>query len=96
MTDVVIRSSHYKGLVVIAVIYGFVNYKETKARGKPLYSFMTWEDSSTVFIYGGLIAAFTLVFIALSSVTIAIKRAKNIKPEGQKQVKAGTPKNKKK
>lgn len=77
MTDVVIKSSHYKGLVVIAIIYGVVNYYETKARGKPLYSFMTWEDSSTVFIYGGLIAGFTLVFIGLSHVTVGIKRAKN-------------------
>lgn len=84
MTDVVIRSSHYKGLVVIAVIYGYVNYLETKKRPKPLYWFLTWEDSRTVFIYGGLIAAFSLVFIALSSITTAIKRAKTITPESSK------------
>ena len=78
MTDVVLRSSHYKGMIFIAILYGFVNYHETKARGKPLYWFMTWEDSSTVFIYGGLVAGFTLVFVALSHVTVAIKRAKKI------------------
>ena len=94
MTDVVIRSSHYKGLVIIAILYGFVNYHETKARGKPLYSFMKWEDSSTVFIYGGLIAGFTLVFVALSHVTVAIKRAKNI--QSSPTVKTETPKKKKK
>ena len=77
MTDVVLRSTHYKGLVVIAIIYGVVNYFETISRGKPLYSFLTWEDSTSVFIYGGLIAGFTLVFIALSHVTVGIKRAKN-------------------
>ena len=91
MTDVVIRSSHFKGLVVIAILYGYVNYKETKARGKPLYSFLTWDDSSTVFIYGGLIAGFTLVFIALSSITVAIKRAKNFEPEVVNAGNAGTP-----
>ncbi len=94
MTDVVIRSSHYKGLVFIAVFYGFVNYYETKVRGKPLYWFMTWEDSTTVFIYGGLIASFTLVFVALSRVTVAIKRAKKI--QSSPTVKAETPKKKKK
>ena len=78
LTDVVLRRNDYKGLVLISIIYGVVNYFETKKRGKPLYHFLTWEDASSVFIYGGLIAGFTLVFIALSKVTVGIKRAKNI------------------
>lgn len=69
LTNVVIRSSHLTGIVVMAVIYGFVNYKETKARGKPLYSFLTWNDYTSVIIYAGLITGFSLVFLLLSKLT---------------------------
>ena len=77
MTDVVIRGSHYKGLVVIAALYGYVNYKETKARNKPLYHFLHWNDYTTVLIYSGLVAGFAFLFTALSSVTVTLKRGKN-------------------
>ena len=88
LTDVVIRSSHYKGLSTIAILYGYVNYKETKARGKPLYSFLTWEDYSTVLIYGALVAGFTFLFIALSSVTVSIKRGSTSQSQTHQSEKA--------
>jgi hypothetical protein len=75
MTDVVMRSRHCKVIPIVATLYGIVNYYETKKRGKPLYFFLTWDDSSTIFIYGGLIAGFTVVFMGLSQLTVAIKRS---------------------
>ena len=30
LTDVVVRRSHYKGIVAIAVVYGFFNYLQIK------------------------------------------------------------------
>ncbi len=75
ISDVVLRASHVKTLPMLAVLYGFQNYYETKKRGKPLYSFLTWEDSSTVFIYGGLIAGFSLIYVGLASLSVGLKRS---------------------
>ena len=75
MTHVVLRSSHVKALPVVAILYGVNCYYETKKLGRPLYSFMTFEDSSTYWIYGGMIAGFSLVYLGLAQVSVAIKES---------------------
>jgi len=75
ISDVVLRASHVKLLPTMAILYGFQNYYETKKRGRPLYSFLTWQDSSTVFIYGGLIAIFSLIYIGLAKLSVGLKRS---------------------
>lgn len=73
ITDVTIRASHVKIIVPIGVAYGFINYFETKKRGKPLYWFLTWEDETSFIIYGGLIVVFSALWFGLSSFTLALK-----------------------
>lgn len=55
MTDIVMNGSHILLLVPFAVIYGTLNYYDTKRTSKPLYSFLTWEDHTTAVIYSGLV-----------------------------------------
>jgi len=72
-TDVVIRAAHVKMVVVIAILYGYVNYCEVKKLGKPLYWFLTWEDETSYYIYAALILVFTGVWFLLASFTLMIK-----------------------
>jgi hypothetical protein len=74
MTDVVMISSHRFFLLPFAIIYGPVNYYETKKAGKPLYSFLTWKDHTSVLIYVGLVIATLFAFSILAKVTHLVKR----------------------
>lgn len=73
LTDVVVRAAHVKMVIVISLMYGYVNYSETMKMGKPLYWFLTWQDSTSYYIYAGLMVLFTGVFFALASVTLMLK-----------------------
>merc|ERR1712050_532708 len=46
ITDVTIRTSHVKMIIAVGLLYGYINYVETKKRGTPLYWFLTWEDET--------------------------------------------------
>lgn len=56
-------------VVVIASIYGYVNYLEVKKIGKPLYWFLTWEDATSIYIYTGLILVFSIMFVCVAKLT---------------------------
>ena len=73
VSDQVIRASHVKMLFFIGVMYLYVNYLVVKERGRPLYWFLTWEDMTSVYISGGLIVAFSIVFVMLSTVMHAVR-----------------------
>lgn len=81
LTDVVIIRGHVKMVVVIALIYGYVNYLETMARGKPLYWFLTWEDETSFYIYAGLMALFSILWLAICQMTRALKPRPVDKPK---------------
>jgi hypothetical protein len=73
ITDVVVRATHVKMVVVIATMYGYVNYLEVKRTGQPLYWFLTWEDETTIYIFTALIVVFSGVFLGLATLTKIIK-----------------------
>ena len=64
-----LREEHYKWLLILAVVYYPINYWESKAAGKPVYAFLTWEDYTSPLIIIGIQVAFTLVWIALAKLT---------------------------
>jgi hypothetical protein len=68
-SDITVRASHVKMVIVIASIYGYVNYLEVKKLGKPLYWFLTWEDATSIYIYTGLILVFSILFVCLAKLT---------------------------
>lgn len=60
-------------VIIIAVLYGYVNYLEVKKLGKPLYWFLTWEDATSFYIYGALMVIFSGVFFGLAQLTEMVK-----------------------
>ena len=74
MTDVVFRARH--GLVALPMIfaYAYLNYRATIAKGSPVYWFLTWEDSTSIFIAIGIATATFLAFFVLAKLTQVIKR----------------------
>ena len=40
--DIRLAKNHVKAFFVIALVLGVVNYRTTKAQGKPVYFFLTW------------------------------------------------------
>lgn len=68
-SDITVRASHVKMVIVIASIYGYVNYLEVKKIGRPLYWFLTWEDSTSLYIYLGLIVVFSILFVGVAKLT---------------------------
>ncbi len=68
-SDITVRASHVKMVIVIASIYGYVNYLEVKKLGRPLYWFLTWQDANSIYIYAGLIVAFSFIFVGVAKLT---------------------------
>ena len=62
----ILKSNHVVAFPLIAALYGYVNYLETKKAGKPLYWFLTWDDSSSLWIYTSLIVIFSLLYLGLA------------------------------
>ena len=44
ISDVTMKAKHGLVVPIPALMYGYVNYVETKARKAPIYWFLTWED----------------------------------------------------
>lgn len=83
MTDVVIRASHAKAILVFMVVYGYVNYCEVKATGTPLYWFLAWDDVyETSAIYAGLVLMTTGIFVMLAQLTQWLKRGGSSRRSG--------------
>ena len=82
ITDVVMARSHWKGLSFLPPFYFYINYIETKKAGKPLYSFLTWEDMPESLLVCVGLAVFALgSFVLLAQFTTALKprEKKNLK-----------------
>ena len=73
ITDVTIRSTHSIAILVIGIWYGYINYTETKKKGTPIYWFLTWEDETSFYIYGGLVLFAAIVWLSLSALSLAMK-----------------------
>lgn len=69
LTDVVIKPSHAKLLLPIAVVYSYINYKSTLSRGKPVYWFLDWEDHWTIIYLVLLTIMTTLAFLGMAGLT---------------------------
>ena len=44
LTDVTIKAKHSIVVFPLGIIYTYINYRETKHRGRPIYPWATWED----------------------------------------------------
>ena len=60
ITQTVMTSSLLIPLQVVAVIYNFINFCQTKIGGKPIYDFMTWDPIQNT-------AGFVIVLIGVFS-----------------------------
>ena len=69
-TDLEFCESHWKLIMPINLLYGVINYYETKARGKPLYWFLTWDNNATYVIYGSICIGVVLVWIGIAKLTV--------------------------
>ena len=69
ITDVAMKHSHSKIIPVVGAIYGYVNYKETLARGEPLYWFLDWKDEKSALIVVGLTIVTWLAYHLLTAIT---------------------------
>ena len=78
ITDVVFKSSHYKIIPPVGITYAYVNYLEVKRIGKPIYSFWTWEDYTSVVILFALMSFFLMVWFGVTALTLKIKRGGEI------------------
>ena len=83
-----IRSSHWRVVLPVTLLYSLVNYRETRARGKPLYWFLTWQDWQTPAILTVIIAFVVLLWQAMAHLTMTGKGGEilliNINSEGLK------------
>ena len=73
------KASHVRGVLVIGLLYGVVNYRETKARGRPLYWFLTWEDYTTYVIYAALSLFFCTIWLLFAKLTALLKPRPTLK-----------------
>ena len=77
VTDIVIKAKHGLVLSPIALAYGYHNYTTVKAKGKPVYWFLTWEDSQSFINFGCLFLATLTIFFTLVMITRVIKKTKS-------------------
>ena len=71
------KGTYVNVMLPFAAVYGLINYYETKKAGKPLYSFLTWEDNWSIVIYVSLVLFTLNVYKFLAKVTHLIKRGKD-------------------
>ena len=69
-TDLEFCESHWKLIMPINLLYGVINYYETKAKGKALYWFLTWDNHASYVIYGSICIAVVLVWIGIAKLTV--------------------------
>ena len=69
VTDVIIKASHCIVIIPLGLAYCIANYMTTKAQGKPVYSFLTWEDHTSFVIVAGLFMATFAIFWLLAVFT---------------------------
>ena len=73
LLDVRLKATHCKPMVVLLSIYGIVNCIVTKMRGKPVYSFLTWENELSILIVAGLEVLFVVIYLMLVKLSFALK-----------------------
>ena len=69
-TDLEFCESHWKIGLAIFLLYGVINYYETKATGKPPYSFLTWDNYESYVIYGSICMTIVLFWIGIAKLTV--------------------------
>ena len=61
-------------LQVVAVIYNFINFCQTKVGGTPVYDFMTWDPiQETILFVITMLFAFSGFYLILCKVDQAVK-----------------------
>uniref|UniRef100_A0A7S3HX03 Uncharacterized protein n=1 Tax=Favella ehrenbergii TaxID=182087 RepID=A0A7S3HX03_9SPIT len=74
VSKIVFKASHGFLLLPVGLVYGYLNYTTTKAQGKPVYHFLTWEDETSFLIYGGLTLACLCSYFIMACISQAIKQ----------------------
>ena len=71
---ILLIASHCLVIIPLGLAYCIANYMTTKAQGKPVYSFLTWEDHTSFVIVAGLFMATFAVFWLLAVFTQTLSR----------------------
>ena len=75
LTDVVMKRSHSRVLLIITIFYVPMNYYGTKAKGEPIYSFLTWEnEKDTLLVVAFIYLMVWLAYQGLCLLTEWVKR----------------------
>lgn len=75
-SDVAMCKEHWKGVLILGILYGVHNYRESKRLGEPLYDILTWQDSTSFIVFGVILGAACGGFYLLgrASETLKAKR----------------------
>ena len=65
----VVKASHWKMLAPMTLVYGSMNFYETKMSGKPVYWFLTWEDWTTPLIVIAVFIFVVTIWLSLAKLT---------------------------
>ena len=63
ITNTVLTRKMALPLLTFGAFYLVVNFVQVKTSGKPVYDFLTWEDSTSLILVLGLKAGFALVYL---------------------------------
>ena len=74
--DIRLSWGHHRSLIGGALVYGVLNFYQTKSQGKPVYHFLDWKDHQSFLIYVGLIIVFIFVYYILVKLSYLIKPTK--------------------
>jgi hypothetical protein len=73
VTDIRMDPSHWKYLLILGIVYAFINFLSTKIAGKYLYPFLKWEDFSSPLIASVIIAGVVGVYYGVARLSHVIK-----------------------
>lgn len=71
-SDVALCKEHWKGVLLLGILYGAHNYRESKRLGEPLYDILTWQDSTSYLVFGAILCAACGSFYLFGSVSETI------------------------
>mmetsp|Transcript_844 Transcript_844/g.885 ORF Transcript_844/g.885 Transcript_844/m.885 type:complete len:150 (-) Transcript_844:33-482(-) len=88
LTDIVFIRRHYKALVAFGTMYLTINFIGTKMIGKPLYSFLTWKDYTSILISAAILLLGVIFFNVLVQITQLIKQRTPYQAEKKGKIKS--------
>ena len=86
LTDLVIKASHCKMYVWLALVFGYANYVATIRNGEPIYWFLTWEDWKSPAIIVAIAVVVSAMYLILAHLSWIIKRGDSSSSEERETI----------